>query len=268
MSISGNPAAYWHCCKPFDIEQLGCTLVPSWKIDRAIRRRGQRTFTAIHGTAPSRPWRCAFDCDHPERQLTALAADPESDLPVEFARPEDAQAHAPDRYPEPLRINLPTPCFGRPNRVDHLVRPAFADRWTNNPAPPREARPLPGTIRSTPASCSSLTTPDRPTRATPDEATRHANDAGAIATARQRSEPEPLPQPPPDRALPSAAPPRAPSIPARSIHGRSSRHATPVRAVGYASNPPLNASADRSHSPYGRLKCQQRFSTTRHPTTC
>ena len=25
---SGNPAAYWHCCKPFDIEQLGCTLVP------------------------------------------------------------------------------------------------------------------------------------------------------------------------------------------------------------------------------------------------
>ena len=104
---SGNPASYWHCCKPFDIEQLGCTLVPSWKIDRAIKRRGQRTFTAIHGTAPSRPWRCAFDCDHPERQLTALATDPEPELPVEVARPEDAQADAPDPYPEPLRINLP-----------------------------------------------------------------------------------------------------------------------------------------------------------------
>ena len=104
---SGNPAAYWHCCKPFDIEQLGCTLVPSWKIDRAIKRRGQRTFTAIHETAQSRPWRCAFDCDHPEGQLTALAAEPEPEFSVEFARPEDVQGDAADRYPEPLRIDLP-----------------------------------------------------------------------------------------------------------------------------------------------------------------
>ena len=104
---SGNPTAYWRCCKPFDIEQLGCTLVPSWKIDRAISRRGHRTFTAVHATAPSRPWRCAFDCDHPERQLTALAMDPARELPTQFAEPDDARADPPDPYPELLRIDLP-----------------------------------------------------------------------------------------------------------------------------------------------------------------
>ena len=104
---SGNPNSYWHCCKSFDIEQLGCTLVPSWKIDRAIKRRGQRTFTAVHAKAPSRPWRCAFDCDHPERQLMALATDPERELPTQVLDPDDARADAPGPYPELLRIDLP-----------------------------------------------------------------------------------------------------------------------------------------------------------------
>ena len=103
---SGNPIAYWRCCKAFDIEQLGCTLVPSWKIDRAISRRGQRTFTAIHATHPSRPWRCAFDCDRPEGQLMELAIDPASELPVQVAGPDDARADAPGPYPELLRIDL------------------------------------------------------------------------------------------------------------------------------------------------------------------
>ena len=104
---SRNPNSYWHCCKSFDIEQLGCTLVPSWKIDRAIKRWGQRTFTAVHAKAPSRPWRCVFDCDHPERQLMALATDPERELPTQVPDPDDARADAPGPYPELLRIDLP-----------------------------------------------------------------------------------------------------------------------------------------------------------------
>lgn len=103
---SGNPSSYWHCCKSFDIEQLGCTLVPSWKIKRAIKRRGQRTFTAIHASATSRPWRCAFDCDHPEGQLTALATEPKQKVPKQIHDRDNTRADVSRPYPEPLEIDL------------------------------------------------------------------------------------------------------------------------------------------------------------------
>ena len=104
---SGSPNSYWHCCRSPDIEQLGCTLAPSWKIDRAIKLRGQRTFIAVHASAPSRPWRCAFDCDQAERQLTALTMDPEQELPIQAPDPDAARADSPGPYPEPLQIDLP-----------------------------------------------------------------------------------------------------------------------------------------------------------------
>ena len=104
---SGSPNNYWHCCRTLDIEQLGCTLVPSWRIDRAIRRRGQRTFTAVHANSNSRPWRCAFDCDHPERQLNALTRDTEQIPFLQVTDPSTTRADASDMYPEYLQLDLP-----------------------------------------------------------------------------------------------------------------------------------------------------------------
>ena len=45
---SQERGSYWNCCKPEALEQLDCTLVPIWKIDYAIKTRGQRTFEAVH----------------------------------------------------------------------------------------------------------------------------------------------------------------------------------------------------------------------------
>ena len=64
---------HWHCCKAYDPEQLGCTLVPTWCIRQAIRLRGGRTFPAIHAHPPTRPWRCVFDCHKPMEQADDLA---------------------------------------------------------------------------------------------------------------------------------------------------------------------------------------------------
>ncbi len=66
-------APYWYCCRDRVAEQLGCTLVPSWRIRQAIRNRGGRTFPSIHGHESSRPWRCVFDCDKPIEQVDELA---------------------------------------------------------------------------------------------------------------------------------------------------------------------------------------------------
>ena len=65
--------SHWHCCRPYDPEQLGCTLVPTWCIRQAIRFRSGRTFPAIHAHAPTRPWRCIFDCHRPIEQVDDLA---------------------------------------------------------------------------------------------------------------------------------------------------------------------------------------------------
>ncbi len=63
----------WSCCRSYDTEQLGCTLVPSWLIRQAIQFRGWRTFCAIHECESARPWRCVFDCENPSEQVEALA---------------------------------------------------------------------------------------------------------------------------------------------------------------------------------------------------
>ena len=68
-----NPSYTWTCCKTEEVEQIGCTLVPSSRIREAIRHRGYRTFNAIHRDTHWRPWRCAFDCPDAERQLAGIA---------------------------------------------------------------------------------------------------------------------------------------------------------------------------------------------------
>ena len=53
----------WKCCEcAVDEKQLGCTLVPSWHIRKAIHRRGCRTFDFVHSDPESLPWRCRFEC--------------------------------------------------------------------------------------------------------------------------------------------------------------------------------------------------------------
>ena len=52
----------WHCCKKFQIEQLGCTLVPSWRVRQAINERGGRYFNWLHEDGNALPWRCLFNC--------------------------------------------------------------------------------------------------------------------------------------------------------------------------------------------------------------
>lgn len=53
----------WNCCEcAVDEKQLGCTLVPSWHVREAIRRRGCRTLDFLHSDSESLPWRCRFEC--------------------------------------------------------------------------------------------------------------------------------------------------------------------------------------------------------------
>lgn len=53
----------WNCCKcDVDEKQLGCTLVPSWHVRKAIRRRGRRTLDFLHSDPESLPLRCRFEC--------------------------------------------------------------------------------------------------------------------------------------------------------------------------------------------------------------
>lgn len=54
--------AGWRCCQDPELKQLGCTLVPSWRIREAIRLRGHRNFSSIHGSNDVLPWRCLFEC--------------------------------------------------------------------------------------------------------------------------------------------------------------------------------------------------------------
>lgn len=53
---------YWHCCQSLDENQLGCTLVPSWRVRQAIETRGCRTFDFLHLIPEALPFRCRFDC--------------------------------------------------------------------------------------------------------------------------------------------------------------------------------------------------------------
>ena len=57
-----NTVQHWHCCQCLDENQLGCTLVPSWRVRHATEQRGCRTFTFLHSIPEALPFRCRFDC--------------------------------------------------------------------------------------------------------------------------------------------------------------------------------------------------------------
>lgn len=68
-----SETTHWHCCRPHDPAQFGCTLVPSGCIREAIRRRGCRRFRPIHVDKATRPWRCVFDCPRSVEPVDGLA---------------------------------------------------------------------------------------------------------------------------------------------------------------------------------------------------
>ncbi len=52
------------CSTISNIQHLGCTIAPSWRIRQAIESRGCRTFEWIHSHSSVFPWHCLFDCPH------------------------------------------------------------------------------------------------------------------------------------------------------------------------------------------------------------
>ena len=72
-SNTARRSEHWHCPRPFDEGQLGCTLVPSWRIRQMLRPRSPRNFHRAHNINQSRPWRCAFDCPDVETTLMEMA---------------------------------------------------------------------------------------------------------------------------------------------------------------------------------------------------
>ena len=72
-SNTAQPSKHWHCSQPFDVGQLGCTLVPSWHIRRMICSPPPRDFDLAHSVSQSKPWRCAFDCPDAETSLIQMA---------------------------------------------------------------------------------------------------------------------------------------------------------------------------------------------------
>lgn len=77
--------SYWNCrgCPDEDVEQLGCTVVPSRIIQRAGCKRGRSNFDWIHKSNLALPWRCLFNCPH---QCT-LRCDSEYNIPVDGGWP-------------------------------------------------------------------------------------------------------------------------------------------------------------------------------------
>lgn len=72
-SDAARHSKHWHCLQPFDVDQLGCTLVPSWHIRCMIDRPPPRGFDSANSVSQSRPWRCAFDCPYAEEELMQMA---------------------------------------------------------------------------------------------------------------------------------------------------------------------------------------------------
>lgn len=71
-SSTAQASEHWHCPLPFDVGQLGCTLLPSWHIRRMLCNGRPRNFDRAHKVRQSIPWRCAFDCPAAEQTLKQM----------------------------------------------------------------------------------------------------------------------------------------------------------------------------------------------------
>ena len=73
---AAQKSLHWHCQKQFVVEQLGCTLVPSWHIRRVMQRWSARTFDSANSISQSIPWCCAFNCRHGANTLAQMGYGP------------------------------------------------------------------------------------------------------------------------------------------------------------------------------------------------
>ena len=60
---NAESSKHWHCCqRPFQEEELGCTITPSSNIKRAIHLWGAKNFDFVHSQIDTIPWRCLALC--------------------------------------------------------------------------------------------------------------------------------------------------------------------------------------------------------------
>lgn len=55
-------SSFWHCGLKLDAPQLGCTVVPSPVVRKAIQTHGGKNFDFIHQDDRALPWRCLTSC--------------------------------------------------------------------------------------------------------------------------------------------------------------------------------------------------------------
>lgn len=53
---------YWHCQRPREPRQLGCSIAPLHVVKAALEKKGARNFDWIHRQKHSLPWRCLMRC--------------------------------------------------------------------------------------------------------------------------------------------------------------------------------------------------------------
>jgi hypothetical protein len=64
-------AVHWHCERPLEPDQLGCSITPLEVVADALTTRGARSFDRIHRSTKTFPWRCLVRCP---RFIGAFAA--------------------------------------------------------------------------------------------------------------------------------------------------------------------------------------------------
>lgn len=53
---------HWHCCRPANPEQIGCTVASIDIMKTASEKHGGKSFDAIHRQKEVLPWRCLLTC--------------------------------------------------------------------------------------------------------------------------------------------------------------------------------------------------------------
>lgn len=72
--VTARPQRCWHCELQYDLEQLGCTVVPLFLVEKVHDRRVGKTFDVLHEPRQALPIRCLVRCDkyHPRIQYNPL----------------------------------------------------------------------------------------------------------------------------------------------------------------------------------------------------
>ena len=81
-----DPQIHWHCCqRPFQVEQLGCTVTASLNVRLSINKWGTRNLSDIHKYQNTIPWRCLAMCPNIQSFLAPgfreLPLDTQADVP-------------------------------------------------------------------------------------------------------------------------------------------------------------------------------------------